>query len=231
MTTIRAKLLLLGAVAGAFAPAVSSAETETGMAAAKTLVENFVIDVATFSGRFEQTLLDPNGELLEASSGRLDIERPGRFRWTYEQPYEQWLVADGVNIWSYDVDLAQVTVKPQDEALANTPAMLLGGSRNAMDDFVIERTGVQDESGQGGTETVWVRLLPKNDDSGFRHVDLGFIDDTLRRMVFLDSLEQTTIVSLSEVRVDEAIDGGTFRFVPPDGVDVVGTPAQRPDDS
>ena len=209
-------------------PAVALAESDAGLASAEALVETFVSGVETFSGRFEQTLLDPTGALLETSTGYLDIQRPGQFRWAYEEPYEQWLVADGLNIWSYDVDLAQVTVKPQEEALANTPAMLLGGTRDAMEGFIIEQMAVQEE---GGNETTWVRLLPLDSESGFRHVDLGFIDDTLQRMVFLDSLEQTTIVSLSDVRVDEPIDPGTFNFVVPEDVDVVGTPATPNDES
>ena len=92
----------------------------------EALVNAFVNDVVTFSADFEQSLIDPDGRMLEKTSGTLEIQRPGRFRWVYEEPYEQWLVADGANIWSYDVDLEQVTVKPQAEALANTPALLLG---------------------------------------------------------------------------------------------------------
>ena len=80
------------------------------------LVGDFVENVITLQGRFEQSLIDADGNIVERSSGTLEIERPGRFRWSYSEPYEQWLVADGLNIWSYDVDLLQVTVKPQADA-------------------------------------------------------------------------------------------------------------------
>ena len=76
------------------------------------LVNDFLTDVITMQGRFEQSLIDAEGVVGEVSNGTLEIERPRRFRWIYSDPYEQWLVADGMNIWSYDVDLAQVTVKP-----------------------------------------------------------------------------------------------------------------------
>jgi len=191
------------------------------------LVDTFVNDIVTFSGHFEQTLLDANGDRLETSSGRLDVRRPGQLRWVYDEPYEQWLVADGLNIWSYDVDLAQVTVKPQEEALANTPALLLGGADDAMDEFVIEQTALQEEP--DGPATTWVRLRPIDADNGFRHVDLGFVDATLRRMVFVDNLEQTTIVTLDDVVIDQPIDPAVFRFVAPEDVDVVGTPAVADD--
>jgi len=181
------------------------------------LVDAFVNDVVTFSADFEQSLIDADGRMLEKTSGTLEIQRPGRFRWVYEEPYEQWLVADGTNIWSYDVDLEQVTVKPQAEALANTPALLLGGSGAAMDQF--ERDGSFTENG-----LTWIRLVPVDTDSGFRRVELGFENDRLSRMVFFDNLEQTTVVVLQNVVVNEPIDAARFRFAVPDGVDVVGKP-------
>jgi outer membrane lipoprotein carrier protein len=189
--------------------------------AGRRLVDGFVEDVITFSGQFEQALVDASDELIERSSGTLEIERPGRFRWSYEQPYEQWLIADGLNMWSYDVDLAQITVKPQAEALANTPAMLLGGSDRALEQFNYEGSYVE------GAMT-WVRLTPKNTESGFERVELGFLDETLNRMAFFDNLEQTTLVSLQNVRVNEPIDETRFRFEVPEDVDVVGTPAEPP---
>ena len=203
-------------VAGLLLLAVVRA-AETVVDDGEALVNAFVTDVVTFSGDFEQSLIDPDGRLLETTSGTLEIQRPGRFRWVYEEPYEQWLVADGTNIWSYDVDLEQVTVKPQADALANTPALLLGGSGQAMDQF--EYGGSFVESG-----LTWVRLLPVDTDSGFRRVELGFDDGRLSRMVFLDNLEQTTVVVLKNVVVNEPIDAARFEFAIPDDVDVVGKP-------
>lgn len=185
---------------------------------AARLVEQFVNDIETLQGRFEQSLLNADGEVIERTSGTLKIQRPGQFRWSYSEPYEQELVADGRNIWSYDVDLEQVTVKPQQEALANTPALLLGGSEEAMQQFT--NNGSYVEAG-----TTWVQLSPVNTDSGFLRVELGFRHDTLHRMVFYDNLEQTTLVALYDVAVNEAIDADYFRFDVPADVDVVGTPA------
>lgn len=184
----------------------------------RELVDEFVGDVVTFRGDFQQVLLDADNQVIERTAGSLEISRPGKFRWTYVEPYEQWLLADGLNIWSYDVDLAQVTVKPQVEALANTPALLLGGSGDALDQFSYE--GSYDE-----IETTWVKLVPHDTTSGFMRVELGFIDDTLRRMVFFDNLEQTTLVEFRDVAVNEPIDDQRFAFDIPADVDVVGTPA------
>ena len=190
---------------------------ETAVADGESLVNEFVTEVVTFSAEFEQSLIDPDGRILETTTGTLEIQRPGRFRWVYAEPYEQWLIADGTNIWSYDIDLEQVTVKPQADALANTPALLLGGSGEAMDQF--EYGGSFEERG-----LTWVRLLPVDTDSGFRRVELGFYKRRLDQMVFYDNLEQTTIVMLKNVSVNEPIDAARFEFTVPDDVDVVGKP-------
>ena len=168
-------------------------------------------------GRFEQSLIDAEGAVVEVTSGTLEIERPTKFRWTYTDPYEQWLVADGLNIWSYDVDLAQVTVKPQAEALSNTPALLLGGSSEALEQFSFD--GSMEEQG-----TVWVRMRPVDESSGFNRLELGCTDGQLSRMVFFDNLEQTTLVALYDVVVNEPIDAEQFQFVIPDEADLVGAP-------
>ena len=168
----------------------AEADPDKGMA----LVDSFVNDVVTLAGDFEQSLISAEGELLEVTRGQLEIQRPDRFRWAYSEPYEQWLIADGLNIWSYDLDLEQVTVKSQADALANTPALLLGGSDDALDQFEYRGTTVEDE-------VTWVTLVPVSTESGFVRVELAFIDDRLRRMVFFDNLEQTTYVTLENVVV------------------------------
>lgn len=182
------------------------------------LVRDFLTNITTLEGRFEQSLIDAEGAIVETNSGTLEIERPSRFRWSYTDPYEQWLVADGRNIWSYDLDLQQVTVKPQAQALANTPAVLLGGAEDALEQFDFAGTTIE-------SVTTWVRLDPKDQGSGFNRVELGFVDSELRRMVFFDHLEQTTLVALYDVIVNQPIESARFDFVIPDDVDVVGTPA------
>lgn len=206
--------LLTGLLIGACGVAQAQVDAD---ALGEKLVNDFLINVITLEARFEQSLIDADGAIVERTSGTLEIERPTRFRWTYTDPYEQWLIADGLNIWSYDLDLEQVTVKPQGEALANTPALLLGGSENALEQFDFGGTTIEEV-------TTWVRLEPKNKESGFNRVELGFIDNRLRRMVFFDNLEQTTLVALYDVTVNEPIDAARFDFAVPEGVDLVGTP-------
>lgn len=209
-------LLLASALAGP----TSLAETGTASEGVDR-VERFLREVETYAARFDQALIDANGEIVEESSGELYIARPGRFRWAYEEPYEQLLIADGNNIWSYDVDLAQVTVKPQGQALANTPAMLLGGSTEVLEAF--EYQGAFEDGG-----LTWVRLAPNATDSGFERMELGFNGDELTRMVLFDALEQTTVVTFDDIVVNAPVDVEMFEFEVPREADLVGTPAEPP---
>jgi outer membrane lipoprotein carrier protein len=200
--------LILGVVRASFAQQDS---------AGQQLIDDFINNVQTMSGRFEQQLIDADDLVVDESSGTIEIQKPGRFRWTYLEPYEQILVADGLNIWSYDVDLEQVTVKAQATVLASTPALLIGGSQNVMDDF--EYIGSFAER-----DTIWVRLRPRAPENGFTKVELGFNEGKLNRMIFSDNLGQTTLIAFFDLSLNESIDAHRFIFSPPDDVDVVGQP-------
>lgn len=186
----------------------------------RQLMEDFVNNIRTMSGRFEQQLVDADNIVVDESSGTIEIQKPGKFRWTYLEPYEQILVADGLNVWSYDVELEQVTVKPQAEVLASTPALLFGGSQNVLEDF--DYIGSFTER-----DTVWVRLRPKSTENGFTRVELGFNDAKLSRMIFSDNLGQTTLIALFDLSLNQDIDEHRFSFSPPEDVDVVGRPLTR----
>ena len=187
----------------------------------RRVIERFLEDVITISGRFEQQLVDADNVVIETSSGTLDISRPGRFRWSYSDPYRQILIADGLNIWSYDIDLEQVTVKPQAEALGSTPALLLGGTADVLEEF--DYIGSFTDRG-----TLWIRLRPRNTDNGFSKVELGFTEERLSRMLFVDNLGQTSLIALFDVAFNEDLDDSIFSFSPPQGVDVVGRPLVKP---
>ena len=183
----------------------------------RVLLDTFLNDVKTMSARFEQSLIDADDIVVEESNGTLEIQRPGRFRWVYHTPYEQIMVADGLNVWSYDVDLAQVTVKAQQDVLGGTPALLLGGTGNVLDDFKY----AESFSDRG---TVWIHLVPRSTDNGFTKIELGFDDGNLRRMIFSDNLQQSTLIALFDVQINEQIPDEHFQFTPPEDVDLVGKP-------
>lgn len=175
----------------------------------------FVQQVGTFQAQFQQVVLDPQGNVMEEAQGQFQLQRPGKFRWDYQQPYPQQIVADGQNIWFYDVDLEQVTVKSQQEALAETPATLLSGDVVPEDKYLI-----RDVPSDDGLQ--WVELIPKEADSNFQTVTLAFDNNSLQRMIMRDSFDQRTRLVFSQVKENVTFGQDAFEFTPPPGIDVVG---------
>ena len=166
---------------------------------------------------FSQTVLPKNGRKPQFSSGSMAIARPHKFRWQIEKPYPQLIVGDGEKVWLHDPELNQVTVKKQGAALAGSPAALLAGEGIAVleKSFVLKDAGLRD-----GLE--WLDATPKNTDSGFEKVRIGFAGAELRAMELTDSFGQQTSLLFSKVEKNPALTAATFRFVPPKGADVLG---------
>ncbi|RLA01210.1 MAG: outer membrane lipoprotein carrier protein LolA [Gammaproteobacteria bacterium] len=175
----------------------------------------FVQTVVTFKANFKQMVLDPDGKLMEEAEGKFALERPGKFRWDYSQPYPQHIVADGERIWFYDVDLEQVTVKSQLEALVDTPATLLSGESMPEDKYIL--TDIPSEDG-----LLWVELVPKDVESNFQTVTLAFDQHGLRQMIMRDSFDQRTRLVFSQQEENTVLADDEFVFIPPEGIDVVG---------
>jgi outer membrane lipoprotein-sorting protein len=73
----------------------------------------------------------------------------------------------------------------------------------------------------------WVELAPKLEETDFRRIRLGFRGSELARMDLVDRLGQTTRIDFLAVERNPELPPDSFTFVPPPGVDVVGTAAPR----
>jgi outer membrane lipoprotein carrier protein len=203
------RCLLLGVVLS-FSAAVARAD-------AVDRLRVFLETTKTMRADFSQTVLPKSGKKPQFSSGSMAIARPHMFRWQIERPYPQLIVGDGERVWLHDPELNQVTVKKQGAALAGSPATLLAGEGVAAlaKHFALQDAGVKD-----GLE--WLEATPKNTDSGFEKVRIGFAGGELRAMELVDSFGQQTSLQFSKVEKNPALAASTFRFVPPKGADVLG---------
>ena len=177
-------------------------------------LDSFLDDVSSLTADFRQELWTVDQRLLETATGTLSLKRPNRFLWHYVEPIEQSVVADGKQLWIYDVELAQVTVTPLDSS-ASSPAMLLSGDRAVRDGFDVVRSFSVD-----GLE--WVELKPKLEGTDFTSVRIGFKDSAPERVELVDGLDQVTRIELSGVVVNPDLGDAVFDFEPPPGVDVIG---------
>ena len=177
-------------------------------------LNRFYDSVQTYTARFSQVVLDEGLNPIDESSGTMQIARPGRFRWDYEPPNEQRIVSDGNKVWLYDIELEQITVRLQEKSLGRTPATLLAGSGDIAASYDVR------DLGRAGV-LVWVGITPRDPDSGFDDMRIGFEGDQLRIIELVDGLGQTTRMTLTGSVENEPIDDSRFVLVPPQGVDVI----------
>lgn len=178
-------------------------------------MDQFLAGLKTMRAAFVQTIIDPDGGVVEETSGELLVSRPDRFRLQYTVPYEQIYVADGRRVWMYDKDLEQVTVKRQDEALGSTPALLLSSTAPLTQNFEVTELGRREG-------LIWLELKPRRQDAGFELVQLGLDERGLRIMDMVDGFGQRTRLRFERIERNPALDAQAFRFTPPPGVDVIG---------
>jgi outer membrane lipoprotein carrier protein len=218
---IACALSVAGEGLGGTARAQTAEPAATGASVGSTPLDGFLAGLKTLRVTFTQQLIDGHGHALQSGSGTLIVQRPGRFRWEIRPGGDeagQLVVADGRNLWFYDRDLAQVTVKPADAALTATPALLLSGGGDIRQSF-----DVRPLPKSAGLE--WVAVTPKAKDADFREARLGFAAGELKRMVLADKLGQSATLVFGPAVRNGPVSPAEVGFTPPAGVDVIGTPA------
>ena len=195
--------------------AAATAQAQGG-ADAVARVDAYLGSFRTLTATFNQVVRSRDDQVVDRASGTLALSRPDRFRWDYQKPYVQTIVADGKRLWLYDSDLEQVTVRALEQGLGSTPAMLLSGAGRVGDAFASD--GVQKQG-----DWTWCRLQPKQDGSDFEQVSLALdARGELAAMELRDKLGQRTVIEFGAVRRNPPLDEGLFRFEPPPGADVIG---------
>ena len=180
-------------------------------------LDQFLTEVDSFEGQFKQTVLDENGEVIQDSAGDVALDKPGRFRWQYNQPYPQLILADGEYLWIYDEELLQATAKPIEEALGNAPIMMLTDIRPLDQDFEIMEVATKDG-------LLWVELVPIVKDTEFHLINIGLNKDGIQKMELYDQFSQKTIIEFVGLKKNVEFPSEYFKFKVSNDVDVVGYP-------
>ena len=194
-------------------PGIAGADAASDTRATERL-ETALKGLSSLRAGFHQTVTDAKGAQTETAEGTVALARPGKFRWDYRVP-AQLIVSDGTTVWLYDVDLAQVTIRPAADSLSGTPALLFSGQTDLGAEFRIA------DGGQGDG-LAWSRLTPRSANSDFRELSVGIAAGEMRRMVLVNRLGQTMRLEFDRIERNPHLDASTFTFTAPPGVDVVG---------
>jgi len=203
---------------------LSLATGAAAQAQAQTPLDSYLEHLKTLRAEFSQVVTDGRGEQVQKANGVLVIVRPGRFRWELTPVNDagvgqtpQLMVADGKNLWFYDRELEQVSVKSAATSLTATPASLLSGDGNIREYFTVAPAGRKD-----GFD--WVLVTPKQGDADFREARLAFGKSELKRMVLKDKLGQTVRLDFLASERNAPVAEAEVKFAPPAGADLIGTP-------
>ncbi len=150
---------------------------------------------------------------MQTSYGVFFLQRPGKFRWDYQKPFQQQIVSNSGKVWFYDQDLDQVTIKKLDESLGSTPALLLSGDISLDENYIMEKQGVDGD-------LQWVKLSPKSQESSFKYILIGLNKGSLGGMELSDNFGQLTRIYFSNVFLNPPIKQTLFQFQAPKGADV-----------
>ena len=189
-------------------------------------LQNLLSPMQSLTGKFKQTLLNDKGEVIQNSHGKFSVKRPGKFLWHTAEPFEQLLISNQNKVWLYDPDLEQVTERPYDQRLQQSPALLLSGSTQELEKlFDVEliqanTTSPLSQEPSPKQPLQSFSLTPRGEDKLFENLSLDFAKGKLVRMELNDSLGQKTVFMLSELILNSEIDESLFQFKPPPGTDI-----------
>jgi outer membrane lipoprotein carrier protein len=115
--------------------ALSLAPAMVFAASAQEQLRAFVATVTSATGSFSQYTVNNQGRTQPAQTGVFSFQRPGKFKWAVQKPYEQLVISDGRQVFQFDPDLAQVTERKVDAAIGTSPAAILFGSGSLEQSF------------------------------------------------------------------------------------------------
>jgi outer membrane lipoprotein carrier protein len=151
------------------------------------------------------------------TSGKVYFKRPGKMLWRYEEPKDQFVLADGKNLYFYQPDQNQVIKSPLQNAFrSDIPLSFLLGLGNLKKDFNATLKGIEEND-------YVLRLEPKGELGGFSEVFVGVNRNRsdIDWVSVRDAASNVTTIRFSNMRKGVGVQESLFHFQVPEGVDIV----------
>lgn len=189
----------------------------TAFASPASALDKRLVALKSMQSDFTQVIYDNKHRPVQTSYGKMALMRPDKFRWEVTKPIPQLIIANGSKLTIYDKDLDQVTIRKLSHAVGETPALLLSHDQ-AMD---LEKDYTVTEVQNNNDKKTWYRLTPKNKDSMFEWVEMGFIGSDIAGMRLQDHLDHLTDIEFKKIKTNNGLKQTLFTFKPPKGVDII----------
>lgn len=188
----------------------------THAASASADLASILNTVKSMKANFTQVVYDNHGKATQKSSGKMAMQRPGKFRWDITKPMPQLIIANETKLWIYDPDLEQVTIRSLKKAAGESPALLLSHDSASLDkDYNVKTID------RNSPEWRWFSLVSKQSGNLFESMQMGFVNNQIREMRLQDNLGHTTVIQFQNIQVNVNLSASLFTFKPSSKVDVI----------
>ena len=184
--------------------------------AAEQVLDKVRKDLSSLAADFVQYETDANGVKSEDSTGKVWLNAPNQFKWEYQKPIPQLIIADGKQVWVYDEDLEQVTIKQQKSK--QNPIYVLLNKEKTQKHYSVSLI----KKAQGDSSSIqWIQMLPKKPNEDIKVVWLGIDNNNLVSLKLQNQLDNVVIFEFLNVKRNPELNKDFFSFKVPKGVEVL----------
>jgi outer membrane lipoprotein carrier protein len=185
-----------------------------------SVAEQALDSMQSYEAEFVQVVKEEKLFREEKSTGKVWVQRPGKFFWRYDTgPQLLNIISDGLNLWIDQPTLKQVMVQSLDEIGEDMPITWL-----ASDQPIAKRYHIRalPETTNG---LQWYDLQNKNGGSQeIAFIELGLDGQLLKEVRLTSSDGKVTSVQFKQAKRNHAIPPSIFIYKPAVGTDIIGTP-------
>jgi len=153
---------------------------------------------------------------IREERGSLLVKKPGKMRWTYQQPEEKVFVSNGVRYFQYiPADRQVVIADPPDE---REPAMtFLAGKGDLTRDFTVSFVQAQPP------DRWTLRLDPRDAQQQYDWLEISASRESfeLRTLIVVDKQGSRSTFTFSNFKANPGLSDKDFDFAIPKGVEVI----------
>jgi outer membrane lipoprotein carrier protein len=179
------------------------------------------------SAQFHQTATNRSLGQVQEASGVLLLKRPSKMRWEYQKPEARLFVTDGKTLWAYSAADRQVVTQDVGDAFSSrVPLTFLAGECQLRRDFII--SAAENAATRGSTSFMILDLKPTHPEAGIARIllEVNLQTYTVEKTTVFDAAGNTTVIALTNLRLNPGVNDAEFQFTPPPGVTVVNPPKQ-----
>jgi outer membrane lipoprotein carrier protein len=177
-----------------------------------------IYTASDFSADFIQVSTIKAMEISDSASGKLFVKYPGKMRWEYQEPEQQVIVSDGIQLWLY---------RPQDQqVMVGKAGTFFGEGKGAgfLSDIQLLRKDFNitlEDIHFGDYYNLKLIPIKKNGDLARIHLLVSKENFKIFQVYTYNLYDDATRIEFLNLHFDNRFDDGLFRFVIPEGVDVL----------